>query len=117
MRAAVDAELDKGLEQAYPLGISYCDKVLYDGRAFTPKDYDTEDCGRHASLIIGRRPNPDPKFKDSCQYLIRNSWGKNCSSYHDDWTCEAEKGSVWVDADVLGRAIHDVQTLVPVSDR
>jgi hypothetical protein len=116
-RAAVNAELNKGLEAAYPIAISYCSKVLGAGREFASQPWsDDTKCARHASLIIGRRP--DPSSAGRCQYLIRNSWGReiSCNAYHSDWTCDGPKGSVWVDADALGRAVHDVETMRTIED-
>ena|GEM_PF-3395716 len=116
MKAVVNGELDQGLARAYPVAVGYCSAVLKEGRAFQEKEYDSDNdaCGRHDSLIIGRRPNPsDPT---TCQYLIRNSWGRVCTAYHSDWGCDLEKGSVWVDAETLGHAVHDLQTLNVVSE-
>lgn len=116
IRAVLDAELNKGLEKAYPIGIGYCSALFGEGRAFKTKVWGKKenDCGRHASLIIGRRR--DPTNTNRCQYLIRNSWGNGCGAYHSDWECDGPKGSVWIDAETLGRATHDLQTLRTISD-
>lgn len=113
LRIAINAEFAKGPSRAYPIGIAYCSAVLSEGLSYRTKDFASEKCGRHASLVIGRRP--DPKNQDRCQYLIRNTWGKSCS-YNKDWNCEAERGSVWVDGDTLSRATHELQTIERISD-
>lgn len=113
-KATVNAELDRGLVKAYPIGVAYCASIFDEGRAFKSKDYGDAACRRHASLIIGRRR--DPKDRNRCQFLIRNSWGRSCSSYHPDWDCEASRGSVWVDADVLGLAANRLQTMETIRD-
>ncbi|MBS1963219.1 MAG: hypothetical protein JST04_13465 [Bdellovibrionales bacterium] len=116
MRAILDGELNKGLGAAYPIGINYCSSVFGEGRAFTQKKWiNNDECHRHASLVIGRRR--DPKAPSRCQYLIRNSWGRGCdSSYHSDWECDGPKGSVWIDADALGRATHDLALMRTIYD-
>ncbi len=107
---AIHRELDKGLSRAMPIAVSYCASVLGEGKAFKTKDPNTDQCGRHASLITGRRKNPQ---SGKCELLIRNTWGNSCGSYSRDWTCDSAKGSVWVDEATLGRAITNVQTIVP----
>jgi len=101
----IHREFDKGLEDAFPVGISYCSSVLAEGKSFKPKVWADDECKRHASIIIGRQRNPKT---NRCEFLIRNSWGSE-GKYSPDWTFEKEKGQVWVDAAVMGRAIHDLQ--------
>jgi hypothetical protein len=64
------------------------------------------DCGIHEALIIGSRPNPrDPR---KCEYLVRNSWGRQCSGYSSRFQagCESKNGSIWVDEnEILGQSI------------
>ncbi len=72
-----------------PVMISYCSNFLIEGKQFNKRD-----CGYHASLIIGHRL---VNHKD--EFLIRNSWGTDCSKYHSDWKCTS--GNIWVDADIL----------------
>jgi hypothetical protein len=103
---SIHRELNLGIKTAMPIGIGYCAKVLKVGKTFEAKNFDSDStCGRHASLIIGRRRHPESK---QCQLLIRNSWGKNCS-YSKDWTCDKNAGSVWVDESALSRAIYETQ--------
>ena len=70
---------------AEPVEISYCDPVLKEGRAYAgvTRNGNSHQCApsttttspNHASLIIGRRRNPQT---GACQYLVRNSWGTAC---------------------------------------
>ena len=109
----IHRELDRGLAEAEPIGISYCASVLKRGRAYEAVNFLSDDeniCGRHASLVIGRRHHPKTHVK---QLLIRNSWGRRCSSsYHPDWDCEASRGTVWVDEAILAKAIFQVQEVI-----
>jgi len=57
---------------------------------YTPQD------GLHASVLVGRRWNSQ---SNSCEYLIRNSWGNQCNSYEVKQNCEA--GNIWVPERVL----------------
>jgi hypothetical protein len=92
-----------------PFEISYCSTVLTAGknyvglndRAEKPEDFQKCDCGSHASLVIGKRPNPKT---GKCEFLIQNSWGTDCSAYSKDWKCD--HGKIWVNADVLSKNIQ-----------
>ncbi len=46
----------------------------------------------HFSVIVGRRPGKD----NQCEYLIRNSWGKNGCSSMTNPRLECKDGQVWV---------------------
>lgn len=83
---------------AQPLGIDFCSNLLHHGeggRKYASNRVLSEGCGPHSALVIGRRKT----FFGRCQYLIRNSWGKECDRYNHDWDCE--RGSVWVDETTL----------------
>lgn len=54
--------------------------------------------GLHASTIVGRRWNEE---LNTCQYLVRNSWGESCTYYEEPDRCE--KGNVWIDRDQIQR--------------
>lgn len=66
-----------------PTAISVCPDILLGlggrispmGLSFDPekRKLETEKCGGHAALIIGRRRNPKSK---KCELLLRNSWAK-----------------------------------------
>lgn len=102
-----------------PVEISYCSRVLKKGKGFNGlKFLDQENdskygkkeskgkCGKHASLVIGRKWN---SVTNKCQLLIRNSWGTSCNSYHSDWDCD--NGNIWVNQEDLGENIYEVQHL------
>ena len=50
----------------------------------------------HMSLVAGRRWD---KKTQSCQLLVRNSWGTKCDLYSSDVDCE--KGYLWISQDKL----------------
>ncbi len=115
IRKIIDERLTSNSSQ--PLGISYCSGMLKKGRGFRGvhrgwalRFSDTlAGCGEHASILMGRTKN---KLTGKCQYLIRNSWGKDCSNYASkDWKCEDGRGNIWVDADELTENIFQVQHL------
>jgi len=129
--------------QAEPIEVSYCSPVLKEGRSYpgVMRTDNTHQCApstttstpNHASLIIGRRRNPNT---GSCQFLIRNSWGTACKvsqiapapgnvpkdtrpslakapsipdpstdlRYAPEWDCE--DGNIWVDADSLAQSAY-----------
>lgn len=67
--------------------------------------------GRHVSVVVGRRWNQE---KNSCEFLIRNSWGSKCSSYKAaslqvPGACES--GNIWVSEGVLKKNIFGVNFL------
>jgi hypothetical protein len=105
-RALIDGELDQG-PRAYPIGISYCASVLKEGRSYVDRQPNDDQCGSHASLVIGRRRSPKTR---RCEYAIRNSWGQ-ASNYHRDWAAEPSKGVVWVEGETLERAVFGVQIM------
>jgi|GEM_PF-3349964 len=105
VKKEINAELDQGLRDAMPVGISYCSSVLYAGKSFEEiVSGDDTGCGRHASTVIGRRKNPKTH---ACEFLVRNSWGSS-SCYAKDWSCIARTSQVWVDADTLANSIFSV---------
>ncbi len=76
-----------------------------------------EGMGGHGSLVVGRRKNPET---GACEYLVRNSWGKNCEqkegtglSCHKN--CSADgcrySGHFWASEERLKKSILSVTTL------
>lgn len=73
--------------------------------------------GAHGSLVVGRRTNP---ATGSCEFLVRNSWGKDCtltenpglSCYKDctGGTCR-DTGHFWVEENFLSQSLIDVTYL------
>lgn len=47
----------------------------------------------HIAVVIGRR-----KKGNSCQYLLRNSWGKKCNYKNPKINSNCEAGDVWLDS-------------------
>lgn len=50
----------------------------------------------HALSAVGRRFNPKTQ---SCEYLLRNSWGKGCSIYNSDYECK--DGNIWISEQIF----------------
>lgn len=67
------------LSKGKPLGIVYNVKHV------------TNSSGLHANSVIARRWN-----NGRCEYKIRNSWGRSCSSYKKEIECDFNEGSFWV---------------------
>ncbi|MBC7384694.1 MAG: hypothetical protein H7301_00850 [Cryobacterium sp.] len=124
----IDSELNQGLNEAYPVGISYCANILGEGRNAFQRLKNDDECLNHASLVIGRRTN---QKTNRCEYAIRNTWGaaRNFSidshsgrpradgNYHPDWTAEPEKGVVWVEGETLEKSVYEVQIMEPLRER
>ncbi len=79
------SEVDKVISQGKILGIEY------DAGILTKYDYSPDPLSGHASSIVGRRWNDKT---NSCEYLLRNSWGKPCSGYSEDYECN--NGHIWM---------------------
>lgn len=76
-----------------------------------------ESSGGHASVLVGRRTNPD---SGACEYLVRNSWGKECNLYEGEGlschkNCDGNgcrySGHFWVSSDRLANSLFDVTYL------
>ena len=95
---------EKLKKNGMPVSISYCSNKI--GTAFN--NLFSDDCGAHASVIIGRKKNPST---GRCQLLIRNSWGKNpWLTYNKHVT--GEGNNFWVDEDrIYSSSRLDVFTL------
>ena len=112
-----------------PVGISYCAYTLTNKPPFRgitsripltfKKDAKGNNkCGNHASLVIGSRWN---KKADSCELLVRNTWGTGCSSYKKGYPAasdtvkgqdvKCESGNIWIDYKELEKNIYRVQHL------
>jgi hypothetical protein len=62
----------------------------------------------HYSTLVGRRENV---ITGRCQYLIRNSWGEDCSIYPSPYNVMCDAGNIWVDSDVLLQSIISIHYL------
>lgn len=125
-RSKFSGLIDRVLESGQPAGIAFCSSILFRGpdyiglKPHLPCKAETTAHGRpqdHAALVIGRRWN---KERQTCQYLIRNSWGDFCQRLKDEckkdpneYVCfwECENGHQWVDAVSLERNLVGVSFL------
>ena len=89
-------EMDKVISNGELTGISYDANIL--------SDIDNEDDpGWHFSTVVGRRFNSST---NSCEYLVRNSWGRGCEGY--DERLECEEGNIWVPKKVLAKRMRRI---------
>jgi hypothetical protein len=90
--------LNHSLNSGLPVGLSYDTKrIVHDGAG-----------GPHASTIISRRWQ-----NGTCQYKVRNTWGKSCKRYRKDISCEESEGSFWVSASELKEISMNFTILSP----
>ncbi len=92
-------DIDEQLNNSNPISINY-------NAYFLLKESIQNQMYNHYSNIVGRR-----KAANSCQYLIRNSWGKDCSIYPSPYNTQCENGNIWVDEDVLRQYIIGIYFL------
>ena len=105
-----------GRVPAEALGIGYCSKLLEPGGGPSYRGLSSKDCGGHYSVLIGRRWNVKAhRGQGACEYLIRNSWGEQCDSYHDAWSKPeyCGKGNIWVDGSALLENTDELNYLNP----
>jgi hypothetical protein len=88
-------QIDRQLSRKNILALAYNAQFLY--------DRNSKKNGGHASTIVGRRFN---KSNGECEYLVRNSWGRGCSSYDPYYTCEA--GNIWIPKSVVSKGVINV---------
>ncbi len=79
--------IDEQLTKGNILGMHYTAEFLYNYK-------ESATFANHASSIVGRRFNSKT---GSCEYLLRNSWGKDCGSYDKNYECN--DGHVWIAED------------------
>ncbi len=102
--STIESKIKKGT----PVGISTCTRYFKDPTAqtlvsgtnkFTCGDTKATGYkkgeGSHAVTIIGSRCKNGVK-----EYLIQNSWGSSCSSYHTSYECSGQ-GGFWTPASVV----------------
>mgnify|MGYP001560862862 CR=1 FL=1 len=106
---------------AQPVAVVFCGKLLKNGRGFRGLQYmqeeskvidsdsDGKNCGPHQALIIGQRRNP---MTYRCEFLIRNSWGTDAK--YPKWEKDTEGvGNVWVDGHDLMENTANFSSLPP----
>ena len=79
------ADIDKQLSKGNLVGIEYDSGILEDHNS----PFNT--LAGHASSIVGRRFN---ERTGSCEYMLRNSWGKSCAGYSPYYQCM--NGHIWI---------------------
>src|SRR5690606_23341610 len=115
----LERDLHARLSRPNPLPVvaDFCTNVLtmpepyrgmwrrQDGTVMCRPDPDApEDNGksRHSILVIGRRWNAE---RNTCQILLRNSWGEHCKPEYSSrapWSCGGPgetDGQIWIDSD------------------
>ena len=91
--------------------------MSYDARVLRDKNFDMTKAGfanlgkdnsvrLHASTLVGRRYNEATK---SCEYLVRNSWGRSCQFYDESYACE--EGHIWIPKEGLSRRLSGINYL------
>lgn len=103
LRSGFDSiiDIDEQLNRNNPVSLNY-------DAWFLLKRARTNGVDNHYSSIVGRRLNEQT---NTCQYLIRNSWGKDCSIYPEPYNTQCEEGNIWVDESVLGQNIIGIHFL------
>ncbi len=95
-------QIDKWLNGGKTVGLDFMSSFLKEKGVYLP-------ASAHSALIIGRKYN---KEKKSCEYLVRNSWGKNCSVYKESGiTCDPETGYIYLSKEELFPSIYSVWTV------
>lgn len=81
------SRISEQLETGRVVGLDYDSRILPDSahRGFKPSEL-------HTSGLVGRRWN---QIKNTCEFLIRNSHGKECGVRYDP-SYECESGNVWL---------------------
>ena len=93
--AATFTNIDQHLSQHLPVSVDFFYGFL-DNR----DEYVRSIGELHTALLMGRRLNSE---NNECQYLIKNSYGPDCSEYDHRHQCEA--GYIWVSEQSLAHAM------------
>ncbi len=93
----IDAQLNKSNPVSYN----------YDANFLLPPS-ERSGIANHYSSIVGRRFD---KKTNSCQYLIRNSWGRSCNIYPPPLDSQCEEGNIWVDEETIGKSVIGIHYL------
>ncbi|KYG63323.1 hypothetical protein AZI85_04635 [Bdellovibrio bacteriovorus] len=92
------ATIDHALENGRIAGIGYNAYSL-----MAPEEGEDNKHGDHSSVIAARK-----MIAGKCQYLIRNTWGSDCSIYYAKFHKRCEKGNVWVTKEELKESLYSV---------
>ncbi len=93
--------IDRQLDKRNPILIGINGQVLRTNELVYPR-------ASHAVNLIGRRYN---KSKERCEYLVRNTWGKDCSYKAPDYDCK--DGALWIPKGTLASSIDSIMTIEP----
>jgi uncharacterized protein len=108
---------NQALDLGYPVSSSICVETI-EGVGARPHisnidqsvPYDESTCRGHEVIIMGRRLSPQ---SGSLQYLVKNSWGKNCKYAPEIAAgCDIQTGNFWIDAEWLAAITFDLQALI-----
>lgn len=103
-----------GADQPKPVGVEYCGNIASSSEQKGIKDTYLQlfynDCGFHASVIVGQRFS---KKTNSCEFLVRNSYGPGCKYLPGagEYIRECENGSFWIGTDELMKSTFGLITL------
>jgi len=95
--AASFALIDRELNSKKPVGIAFHSNDLYT---------DQDEYDGHSVALVGRRWNSESR---SCEYLIRDTFGKQCDIYKSHLDCQ--DGYIWVSEKFLKKNIFEVMRL------
>jgi hypothetical protein len=91
------------LESGRPFSLDYFYGVLEDSSRIKKKLADL-----HTSIVLGQRFD---SASGECQYLIKNSYGENCTNYDPKWECQG--GYLWIGEMALREAAVSFVLLKP----
>lgn len=94
-------DVDIQLEKNNPVVINY-------NAGFLVNNADLKAYYNHYSSIFGRRLN---KETNKCEYLIRNTWGTDCSVYPKEIQKKCEAGSVWIEREQINKNLINVSLM------
>lgn len=90
--------IDEQLEKGNIVGFDYDGEIL-ENIDVKARKLDS----LHASSIVGRRFN---SVKNSCEYLVRNSYGSSCEKYDPRIACD--NGNLWLDKNLIQKHMYDL---------
>ncbi|KHD89741.1 MAG: hypothetical protein OM95_01320 [Bdellovibrio sp. ArHS] len=90
--------IDHALENGRVAGIGYNAYTL-----MAPEEGEDAKHADHSSVIAARK-----KVGGKCHYLIRNTWGSDCSIYYEKFHKRCEKGNIWVTKEELKESLYSV---------
>lgn len=99
------SKLNEQLTQKNVVAVGYNSNALFSSE----KTSDTFGLfADHASVIMGRKWD---SHSQTCELLLRNSWGTSCAPYEETYKNKCKKGAVWLPADIISHALQSVTFL------